>query len=1073
MSTSSPAESPPTPDELDRSRTHLALALGAGGMGTWEWDIAGGRVSWSPEQERLCGLAPGSFDGTVEAYRARLHPEDAAGAWRRVEEALAARAEHHHVQHRIVRPDGEVRWLESHGRFLYDASGRPLRLVGVSTDVTDRVRFEHLRARQDQMLGAVDVGVWYCDLPFDVLVWDAKVKEHFWLPPDAHVTIDTFYARIHPDDRGRTRACIEHSIGARGPYDIEYRTVAPAGHPEAGAERWVRAIGYTAYDADGRPTRFDGVTVDVTATKRIAERLAESEQRYEYAARATSNAIWDWDFAADRVTWNPGVSTVFGYAPGEVEETGAWWSAHIHPEDRERVVAGIHRVIDGAGGGHSWRDEYRFRRADGAYADVVDRGYVARDAGGRAVRMIGAMEDVTARRAAEAEVRASERRFRSLVQATSAIVWTTSADGEFVAEQPDWAAFTGQSREEYRGGGWAAARAPRRPAGDAGAVRAALAARAPYEAEHRVRSAAASGATSGCARCRSSAPAAGGRVGGDPHRRDRPPRARASVRRRGGRVPHARELHPAARVDHAPRRLPRLLQRRWYDYTGMPRGYENGWDWKRFLPPTTTSARWRRGRSRCGPASRTPSSTASATRRRASTAGSSPRAAGARRVGGGGALVRHVHRHRGAEAGRGGARPGARRGAAPARAAAGVFTRSPSAVAVTEGPEHVTVVANAAYAEITGHRPLLGRRRATRSPSSRGSLLRAARPRVRDRRAVRGARGDRAGGPRRRRRPRGVRVRLHLPAAARRGRAGHGGAHARRRHHRPGAGAPARRGAGGGAGARAVAPGGAARAGAGGHLGERGARARDREPERHVAAADRRPQRGRAARAGRGARRRGAGVPGAARPGVRDRRAVRRRRDAVRFDFDGDGAAEERYFNIVYQPLREAGGRVRGILTHSVDVTAQVLARREVERKAAELAALSGALERQQPRARPVRLRGEPRPQGAVARHRQPRAVDRGGSGRPGGRRVREHMRLLKGRVHRMGALIDGILAYSRAGRVRVTPERVDLGAAAREAASWSRRRRARGWRWPTTCRRWWPSACRCSRCCSTWWATP
>ena len=145
-------------------------------------------------------------------------------------------------------------------------------------DVTAQRQFERARERQNDMMNAVEVGVWYCDLPFDELQWDHKVKEHFWLPPDARVTIDTFYERIHPDDRARTRAAIEHSIATHAPYDIEYRTVAPPESTRAGQARWVRAIGYTAYDAAGRPLRFDGLTVDVTPQKAAAEALASAER---------------------------------------------------------------------------------------------------------------------------------------------------------------------------------------------------------------------------------------------------------------------------------------------------------------------------------------------------------------------------------------------------------------------------------------------------------------------------------------------------------------------------------------------------------------------------------------------------------------------------------------------------------------------------------------------------------------------------------------------------------------------------------------------------------------------------
>jgi PAS domain S-box-containing protein len=139
---------------------------------------------------------------------------------------------------------------------------------------------------------------------------------------------------------------------------------------------------------------------DITERRRAESALRRSEERYALAARATSNAIWDWDLTTGSLTWNEGVHEVYGYAPGTVADGIQWWYDAIHPDDRERVVAGIHAVIDGADGGQAWRDEYRFARGDGTYAVAVDRGYVARDAAGRATRMIGAMTDVTAERLA-------------------------------------------------------------------------------------------------------------------------------------------------------------------------------------------------------------------------------------------------------------------------------------------------------------------------------------------------------------------------------------------------------------------------------------------------------------------------------------------------------------------------------------------------------------------------------------------------------------------------------------------------------------------------------------------------
>ncbi len=131
----------------EESERRLRLALDAGRMGTWEWDIAGGRVNWSPEEERLYGFAEGTFSGTLDEYASMVHPDDREHSLALVQQAMTRRAASHHVVHRIVRRDGETRWLDSHARFVYAGDGTPLRLVGVSTDVTERLEMEAARDR--------------------------------------------------------------------------------------------------------------------------------------------------------------------------------------------------------------------------------------------------------------------------------------------------------------------------------------------------------------------------------------------------------------------------------------------------------------------------------------------------------------------------------------------------------------------------------------------------------------------------------------------------------------------------------------------------------------------------------------------------------------------------------------------------------------------------------------------------------------------------------------------------------------------------------------------------------------
>ena len=141
--------------------------------------------------------------------------------------------------------------------------------------------------------------------------------------------------------------------------------------------------------------------------ERLVRALRESQERFQFVARATNDAVWDWDLVSDALWWNEGVTTIFGYAPEQVGPDVSWWYENIHPEDRDRTVTDIHAAIDR--GAESWSAEYRYRKVDGSYADVFDRGYVLHDDEGKPVRMIGAMMDVTQRKQLEDELRQAQK----------------------------------------------------------------------------------------------------------------------------------------------------------------------------------------------------------------------------------------------------------------------------------------------------------------------------------------------------------------------------------------------------------------------------------------------------------------------------------------------------------------------------------------------------------------------------------------------------------------------------------------------------------------------------------------
>jgi diguanylate cyclase (GGDEF)-like protein/PAS domain S-box-containing protein len=130
--------------------------------------------------------------------------------------------------------------------------------------------------------------------------------------------------------------------------------------------------------------------------------LRDSEERYRLLNLATNDAVWDWNLATDTVWWNDRVERLFGYAAAEVTNELSWWVERVHPDDRARVQRSLH--VAAGTSADSWREDYRFLRKDGTYADVQDRGRVMRDEAGKTVRMIGVMQDISERRQAQRQI---------------------------------------------------------------------------------------------------------------------------------------------------------------------------------------------------------------------------------------------------------------------------------------------------------------------------------------------------------------------------------------------------------------------------------------------------------------------------------------------------------------------------------------------------------------------------------------------------------------------------------------------------------------------------------------------
>jgi PAS domain S-box-containing protein len=136
-------------EALRQGEEQLRLALEAANMGVWDYEVGTGTVKWSSSLEAIHGIAPGTFGGTIDDYMNDIHPEDREYVVESLGRSVDQGVEHH-IEYRIILPDGAIRWVEGKGEVLRDESGKAVRLTGVCMDVTDRKRAERER---EQLLG--------------------------------------------------------------------------------------------------------------------------------------------------------------------------------------------------------------------------------------------------------------------------------------------------------------------------------------------------------------------------------------------------------------------------------------------------------------------------------------------------------------------------------------------------------------------------------------------------------------------------------------------------------------------------------------------------------------------------------------------------------------------------------------------------------------------------------------------------------------------------------------------------------------------------------------------------------
>jgi PAS domain S-box-containing protein len=149
------------------------------------------------------------------------------------------------------------------------------------------------------------------------------------------------------------------------------------------------------------------------------DKLKESNDKYDIVAKATSDTIWDWKIQEDHLSWNKGIKGIYGYTQDQVGNNSKWWFDNIHPEDSIKMSIKLYSFIEQKT--EKWQDQYRFKCADNTYKYVLDRGFILKDENGKAIRMIGAIQDITKQKEEENRLKLLETVF---TQAKDSIIIT-------------------------------------------------------------------------------------------------------------------------------------------------------------------------------------------------------------------------------------------------------------------------------------------------------------------------------------------------------------------------------------------------------------------------------------------------------------------------------------------------------------------------------------------------------------------------------------------------------------------------------------------------------------------------